>query len=244
MVQKIKIRFNTEKEKTNASLPAWRVLIQDVEHFAESLEILVPCKTSKDIISTGQTKWHITCEGIVRWEGLTCRIERPISSGVIWLTGLPSAGKTTIANAIVHRLREKNFKVEHIDGDAVREVFPQTGFSKDERDVHLQRMGFAASLLEKQGVIVVASFITPLEKSRNFIRKICQNYFEVFVDTPLSTCEARDSKGLYQKARQGLITNFTGLDSEFEIPKKSEMRISTEKLSADEIADQVLVQFF
>lgn len=250
--QEIKIRYNTEKDKTDSRLPAWRVLISGVEHLAEAVEIAVPCWTTQDEISPGLIKWHISCVGTLVWSGANgrnCRIESASvnatssTSGVIWLTGLPAAGKSTIASALAIRLRSLAYKVEELDGDAVRAVFPSTGFLRADRDQHLRRVGFMASRLEANGVIVIASFISPFEDSRSFVRGLCKNYFEVFVDTPLDVCESRDPKGLYKKARAGLIRSMTGIDDPYEPPTAPHLVVNTLKLSADQAADRIMNLF-
>ncbi|HEY8269396.1 MAG TPA: adenylyl-sulfate kinase [Pseudobdellovibrionaceae bacterium] len=166
-----------------------------------------------------------------------------IKSGVIWLTGLPAAGKSTVAQTLAKKLRSLGCEVEELDGDAIREVFPSTGFSRMDRDQHVRRVGFMASRLEAHGVIVVASLISPFEDSRAFVRKLCKNYFEVFVNTPLEVCEARDPKGLYKKARAGLIKSMTGIDDPYEIPPHPEMIIDTSALNPEQAAEEILKSF-
>ncbi len=131
---------------------------------------------------------------------------------VIWLTGLSGSGKTTIANELILALRERGQKVEALDGDTIRQALPQTGFSRADRDTHIRRAGYLASRLEAHGVSVVASFISPYQDSREFVRRLCQNFVEIHVATPLEICESRDPKGLYKKVRAGEIKNFTGID--------------------------------
>ena len=146
---------------------------------------------------------------------------------VVWLTGLSGSGKSTIAEKLVQKLSKVGIETEYLDGDKVREVFPQTGFSREERNMHVKRIGFLASLLEKHGIIVVASFISPYRESRNFIRKLCQNFIEVYISTPIEECIKRDPKGLYQKAKRGEIKNFTGIDDPYEPPENPELLIDT-----------------
>ena len=146
---------------------------------------------------------------------------------VIWLTGLPASGKSTIAMGVYNYLLENGNRVEHLDGDEVRAIFPQTGYSKDERDKHIRRVGYIAALLEKHDVTVVASFISPYREARNFVRKLCRQFIEVYVSTPLEICEKRDPKGLYKKARNGEIIEFTGIDDPYEAPLNAELTIDT-----------------
>ena len=164
----------------------------------------------------------------------------PPRPAVIWLTGLSGAGKSTIADSLVAALRTRGARVEPLDGDAIRGVFPSTGFTRPERDAHIKRVGFLASRLEAHGVIVVASLVSPYRDSRRFVRDLCSRFIEVHVATPLEECERRDPKGLYRKARAGEIRNFTGLDDPYEAPEAAEIVIDTTVFSAAEAAAAIL----
>ena len=159
---------------------------------------------------------------------------------VLWFTGLSGSGKSTIAEHVVRELEAKGQRVEHLDGDAVRAVFPMTGFTRPDRDGHVKRMGFMASRVEAHGVIVVASFVSPYRESRDAVRAMCSNFVEIFVDTPLAVCETRDVKGLYAKARRGEIPNFTGIDDPYEPPLHAELVIDTTKTSVEDATQKVL----
>jgi adenylylsulfate kinase len=159
---------------------------------------------------------------------------------VLWFTGLSGSGKSTIAVRVHQELVRKGVEVEYIDGDALREVFPNTGFTRAERDEHLRRTGYLASRLEAHGVTVVASFVSPYRESRDFIRKLCRDFVEIYVSTPLEECERRDVKGLYARARRGEIRNFTGIDDPYEPPEHPEMTLDTRAFSVEECVAQVL----
>ncbi|MDR8393510.1 adenylyl-sulfate kinase [Aliifodinibius sp. S!AR15-10] len=159
---------------------------------------------------------------------------------VLWFTGLSGSGKSTVSEKVYAILKERGLKVEHLDGDAVREVFPTTGFSKEERDSHVKKIGFVASLLQKHGVFVVASFISPYQDARDFVRNMCEDFTEVFISTPLEECERRDVKGLYEKARAGEIDNFTGISDPYEEPENPELNIDTTDITVDEAVQQVI----
>jgi adenylylsulfate kinase len=161
---------------------------------------------------------------------------------VLWFTGLSGSGKSTIAVRVHEALVQKQVEVEYIDGDALRDVFPNTGFTRPEREDHLRRTGYMASRLAAHGVAVVASFVSPYRDSRNFIRKLCSNFVEIYVATPLDECERRDVKGLYARARRGEIKNFTGIDDPYEPPEHPELTLDTRALSVDECVDKVLAQ--
>jgi adenylylsulfate kinase len=159
---------------------------------------------------------------------------------VIWLTGLSGSGKSTIAQGVFKYLSENGNRVEHLDGDVVRKMFPQTGFSKEERDRHIRRVGYLAALLEKHDVTVVASFISPYREARDFVRQLCQRFIEVHVSTPLEICEKRDPKGLYKKARIGEIKEFTGIDDPYEEPLNPELIIDTTNQTIEESVQIVI----
>ncbi len=159
---------------------------------------------------------------------------------VIWITGLPAAGKTTTGKALAEALKERGHRVEHLDGDIMRKLFPGTGFSKEDRDSHIRRVGYLAALLEKHGVCVVASFVSPYREARAFARSQCKNFVEVYLSTPLEECERRDPKGLYKKARRGEITQFTGIDDPYEPPENPEIEIDTSRHSTEEILETIL----
>ena len=159
---------------------------------------------------------------------------------VLWLTGLSGSGKSTLADKVYDRLSQNGRRVEKLDGDIMRGLFPSTGFTKQDRDEHIKRIGFVASLLERNGVIVVASFISPYRDTRRFVRNMCGNFIEVFVSASLDQCEKRDVKGLYQKARAGQIKNFTGIDDPYEEPENAEIVVSTESQTVEESVDQIV----
>jgi adenylylsulfate kinase len=163
-----------------------------------------------------------------------------LEPAVVWCTGLSGAGKSTIALAVCDRLIAAGARVEYLDGDSIRSVFPQTGFSKPERDAHVRRVGFLASRLEHHGVFVVCALISPYAESREFVRRLCRRFVEVHVSTPLDECERRDVKGLYRRARRGEIVNFTGLDEAYEPPAAPELRIDTRDISVQDAADLVM----
>lgn len=173
------------------------------------------------------------------WNGISYG-KKEIEPTVLWFTGLSGSGKSTISEAVYSKLENKGFKVEHLDGDSIRDIFPKTGFSKEERNRHIKRVGFLASKLEKNGVFVIASFISPYQETRDFVRNLCGNFIEVHVSTPLETCEKRDVKGLYAKARKGEITQFTGIDDPYEVPENPEIIIDTTNMTVVEAVNEVL----
>ncbi|HEX5069748.1 MAG TPA: adenylyl-sulfate kinase [Vicinamibacterales bacterium] len=163
-----------------------------------------------------------------------------MSAAVLWFTGLSGSGKSTVAERVAEELRRRGAAVEMLDGDVMRNVFPNTGFSKAERDAHIRRVGFLASRLEHHGVTVVASFVSPYRESRDFVRGLCRNFVEIHVSTPIEECERRDPKGLYKKARAGEIREFTGISDPYEPPVAPELVLDTSRMTVEEAARRVL----
>ncbi|MFN5515176.1 MAG: adenylyl-sulfate kinase [Cyanobacteriota bacterium] len=158
----------------------------------------------------------------------------------IWLTGLSGAGKTTITQALEKRLLEKGYGIEVLDGDVVRTNLTKgLGFSKEDRDENIRRIGFVANLLTRHGVIVLVSAISPYREIREEVRGKIGAFVEVFVNAPLSVCEGRDVKGLYQKARSGEIKGFTGIDDPYEPPANPELECRTDLEELEESVDKV-----
>jgi adenylylsulfate kinase len=158
----------------------------------------------------------------------------------IWLTGLSGAGKTTITQALEKRLLDKGYSIEVLDGDVVRTNLTKgLGFSKEDRDENIRRIGFVANLLTRHGVIVLVSAISPYREIREEVRGKIGAFVEVFVNAPLSVCEGRDVKGLYQKARSGEIKGFTGIDDPYEPPANPEVECRTDLEELEESVDKV-----
>ncbi len=160
---------------------------------------------------------------------------------VIWLTGLPCSGKTTIAGELARALKEKGLPVKHLDGDVVRKTINKNlGFSKEDRAKNLAIISEMAFSLNHQGNVVIASFVSPYQKQRAANRKKIKNYIEVFVNAPLAVCEKRDVKGMYKKARCGEINNFTGVSDPYEKPIRPEIEVRTDQESIEESALKVI----
>lgn len=160
---------------------------------------------------------------------------------VLWFTGLSQSGKTTNADMVYECLKKKGYRVERLDGDVMREYLsPDLGFSQEDRNENIRRAGFVAKLLSRNGVVVIASFITPYEGQRKRLREEIPNFLEVFCDASLEICESRDTKGLYEKARKGEIENFTGISDPFERSESYEIRLDTNLYTAEENVKRVL----
>ena len=159
---------------------------------------------------------------------------------VIWFTGLSGSGKSTIARRVVDALEARGEPVEYLDGDAIRDIFPATGFTRPERDAHIRRVGWVASRLERHGVTVIASLVSPYEESRAFVRSLSRHFHLIWVSTPFDECARRDVKGLYARALRGEIKHFTGLDDPFEAPAAPDLTLDTTHLPVDDAVARVL----
>ena len=161
----------------------------------------------------------------------------------VWFTGLSGAGKTTICQAVKKDMLARRFKVEDLDGDVMRQNLTKgLGFSKEDRDENIRRIGFVAHLLTKNDVIVLVCAISPYRKMREQIRQKIGDFIEVYVNAPLKVCEQRDVKGLYNKARAGKIKHFTGIDDPYEPPLYPEIECRTDQESITESATKVLTK--
>ena len=162
---------------------------------------------------------------------------------VVWLTGLSGSGKSTIADALELKLFALGYRTYTLDGDNIRHgLSSDLGFNEADRVENIRRIAEVAKLMADAGLIVISAFISPFKSERDYARQIMANdeFIEVFVDTPLKVCEARDPKGLYKKARAGQLRNFTGIDSPYQQPIKPEIVLKTIRKTPSELADQIL----
>jgi adenylylsulfate kinase len=160
----------------------------------------------------------------------------------LWFTGLPGAGKSTLAQRVARKLLDAGVRVEVLDGDAIRSALsPDLGYSKQDRDANIRRVGFLSQLLSRNGVVVIVAAISPYRATREEVR---QNhgelrFVEIFVDCPLKVLIARDIKGVYQRALRGEIQNFTGVSDPYETPENPEIIIHTDRHTPDESVSQI-----
>jgi len=162
----------------------------------------------------------------------------------LWFTGLSGAGKTTVAEIVEKELRERIGNVEVLDGDIVRTNLSKgLGFSREDRDTNILRIGFVANLLTRNGVAVIVSAISPYKEARDQVRRdIGDDFIEVFVDCPVEVCAERDVKGLYKKAYAGEIKEFTGVSDPYEAPAAPELTLRTNEEDAAESAKRVIMK--
>ena len=153
----------------------------------------------------------------------------------VWLTGLSGAGKSTIAERLLTRLQSLGAKVELLDGDIVRTNLSQgLGFSREDRDTNIRRIGFVAELLARNGVIVIVAAISPYRAAREDVKERIGNFVEVHVDCPIEVLTARDTKGLYRRALAGEIGNFTGISDPYEPPEKPSVVVHSDRETIEE----------
>ena len=160
---------------------------------------------------------------------------------VLWFTGLPCSGKTTIANKLAEKLKKEGKKVERLDGDVIRKrLSKDLGFSREDRAENIDRISFVSNLLSRNGVIVLASFVSPFRQRRRLNREeMGKRYIEIFVNCPVEECIKRDVKGMYKKALNGEISGFTGVDDPYERPLNPEIIVNTKEESVEESVEKI-----
>lgn len=162
---------------------------------------------------------------------------------LIWFTGLSGSGKSTIANALEFELYSRNISTYVLDGDNIRQgINKDLGFSSEHRTENIRRIAEVAHLFVDAGLVTIASFVSPYQKDREEVKKIVgdDKVIEIYVSTSLEECERRDVKGLYQKARNGEITNMTGISAPYEAPLSADLEIDTESLSVEDCVKEIL----
>jgi len=182
--------------------------------------------------------WHL--HNVTKDERSKQKNQRPC---ILWFTGLSGSGKSTISSAVEQKLFELGHHTYLLDGDNVRHgLNKDLGFSDVDRVENIRRIGELSKLMIDAGLLVMTAFISPFRADRQLVKDLVQQheFVEVYMDTALEECEKRDPKGLYKKARSGQIKNFTGIDSEYEIPGNPEIVINTVELSIEECADKII----
>jgi adenylylsulfate kinase len=159
----------------------------------------------------------------------------------LWFTGLPCSGKSTLAQVVGSQLQQRGRGVEILDGDVIRKNLTKgLGFSKEDRDENIRRIGFVCGLLSRHGAVAISAAISPYRSVRAEVRSSIENFIEIHVDTPLEVCIQRDVKGMYKKALAGEMKHFTGIDDPYETPENPELVIKTANETPEESAARVL----
>ncbi|MCF6204717.1 MAG: adenylyl-sulfate kinase [Methylococcaceae bacterium] len=182
--------------------------------------------------------WHL--HNVTKDERAKQKQQRPC---ILWFTGLSGSGKSTISGAVEQKLFELGYHTYLLDGDNVRHgLNKDLAFSDGDRVENIRRVGELSKLMIDAGLLVMTAFISPFKADREMVRNLVQQheFIEIYMDTPLKVCEQRDPKGLYKKARNGEIKNFTGISSDYESPELPEIVISTVELSIEECADKII----
>jgi len=161
---------------------------------------------------------------------------------VVWLTGLPCSGKTSISKEIEKYFKGKNLPIQRLDGDVVRRTISKDlDFSKKDRNLNIERISYIAQMLSSNGVNVVSAFVSPYQKMRDFARRLCKkNFIEVYIKCSIEECKKRDTKKMYSKAIKGEIKDFTGVQDPYEVPKNPEIIVNTENKSSVENAREII----
>jgi len=160
----------------------------------------------------------------------------------LWFTGLPLSGKTTIADRVYEELEKLHIPLERLDSKDIRDVVPDIGFSREDRNRHMKRIGHLIKTLQNNSISTVASFVSPYKESRKAIREMVKNNVVVYLKSDIETCKQRDYKGVYEKALKGELQNFSGVNDVYEEPQHAELVIDTAKTSVEE-ATQIIVKY-
>ncbi len=167
--------------------------------------------------------------------------KKKIEPFVLWFTGLPKSGKTTIADAVFEKLKKYDYiPIERIDSKDIRDLIPEIGFDRESRNIHLKRVGILIKRLQKNHTSVVASFVSPYKETRDCLRDMTENFVEIYVKASLETCMKRDKKGVYKEAMEGKRKNFTGVSDDYDEPENPDLVLNTEQLSVEESAQRVV----
>ncbi len=160
---------------------------------------------------------------------------------VLWFTGLPKSGKTTIADLVYEKLKKiDSIPIERIDSKDIRDVIPELGYEREQRKIHLKRVGLLIKRLQKNSISVVASFVSPYREVRECLRDMTENFVEIYIKASIEECMKRDKKGVYREAIEGKRKNFTGISDPYDEPVSPELVINTEELSPEESANIIV----
>ena len=220
---------------------SWRVVattttIIIVYFFFGRLDLAIAAGLIESVLKVGLYWAHERAWFKVRWG------KKKIEPFNLWFTGLPLSGKTTIADKVYIELEKMDIPLERLDSKDIRDLIPNIGFTRDDRNRHMHRIGFLIQKLQKNSISTVASFVSPYRESRKAIRTMVTNNIVVYVKTDIETCKARDYKGKYEKALRGELKNFSGVNDVYEEPQHAEITIDTDSMSADE-ACAVIVKY-
>ena len=214
---------------------SWRVVatattIIIIYFFFGRLDLAIAAGLIESVLKVGLYWAHERAWFKVRWG------KKKIEPFNLWFTGLPLSGKTTIADKVYAELEKLHIPIERLDSKDIRDLIPGIGFTREDRNRHMHRIGYLIQKLQKNSISTVASFVSPYRESRKAIREMVKNNIVVYVKANIETCKVRDYKGVYIKAMAGKLQNFSGINDVYEEPQHAEIVIDTDKMSADEAA--------
>jgi len=220
---------------------SWRVVatsttIMIVYLFFERLDLAIAAGVVETVLKVGLYWAHERAWFKIRWG------RKKIEPFNLWFTGLPLSGKTTIADEVFKELQKFDIPLERLDSKEIRELVPNIGFSRDDRNKHMKRIGHLIQTLQNNSISTVASFVSPYRESRKAIREMVENNIVVYLKTDVQTCMQRDYKGVYEKALKGEYQNFTGVNDVYEEPQHAEIVIDITNKSVYE-ATQIIVKY-
>lgn len=218
---------------------SWRAIattttIIIVYFFFGRLDLAIAAGMIETVLKIGLFWGHERIWHKVRWG------KKKIDPFSLWFTGLPLSGKTTIADKVYEELEKLDIPLERIDSKDIRELIPDIGFSREERNKHLKRIGHLIKTLQNNSISTVASFVSPYEESREGIGKMVENNIIVYVKTDVDICKSRDTEGKYEKALKGEYQNFTGVNDIYEEPKDADIVVDTDIMKVEEAAEYIV----
>ena len=212
---------------------SWRLIatsttILIVYFFFGRLDLAIAAGMIESVLKVGLYWGHERVWFKVRWG------KKKIEPFNLWFTGLPLSGKTTIANKVYAELEKLDIPLERLDSKDIRDVVPNIGFTREDRNRHMKRIGYLVKTLQNNSISTVCSFVSPYKESRKAIREMVKNNIVVYIKADINTCKSRDTKGKYEKALKGEYQNFTGVNDIYEEPQHAEIIIDTDVLSVEE----------
>jgi len=232
--------FRESNQRSIVKGISWRLIattttILIVYFFFDRLDLAIAAGMIETVLKVGLYWGHEKIWHRVHWG------KKKIEPFNLWFTGLPLSGKTTIADKVYKKLEKYQIPIERIDSKDIRNILPDIGFSRVDRNRHMHRIGQLIQILQKNSISTVASFVSPYRESRKAIRTMVKQNVVVYVKTDIELCKQRDYKGVYEKALRGELSNFSGVNDVYEEPQHAEIVIDTSTMSADEASDLIVL---
>jgi len=218
---------------------SWRVVattttIIIVYVFFNRLDLAIAAGMIETVLKVGLYWLHERAWFKIRWG------RKKIEPFNLWFTGIPLSGKSAIADRVYVELEKLDIPLERLDSQDIRDLIPGIGFSREDRNLHMHRVGHLIKTLQKNSISTVSSFVSPYKESRRAIREMVKNNIVVYVKADVDTCKSRDYKGVYEKALRGELKNFSGVNDIYEEPQHAEIIVDTAKLSIDESVEFIV----